>query len=520
LEELGTIQVLVNGEKLSLPDGATVQSAIDTAEAPYKIGASVGILKKSESVRSESVREYRVKTTKGELRLEIIDHLSASARRWMEDFRQYEGISLRWGSKDATAFGPFSESLKPERNLTKLDKYDVAFSAGGYNPSNFHLLFSLAEHSADYGAPEDGPFARVVGGKKLLTSFERSDRILEIEPVIEWQESAKHLVTDDTNTILEDGDGLFTFIMVELALESPEGAEFFFGLIKDGFFEVDYESSSFISDTSLKGEICSFENFEARKDGAVWVRTAGYGTGKVFISRDERTASVVHSVIGHIQQGIELIHMAGKGHSIFVKTDPAPINILGMGFKEAEKHLEGLGVELVREGYKEDDANIVKLNPSSTIDILLAKKVIATGAPDSLVIRVELYDELAPKSVDFFRHAVGLTFRPIGTLPVMMIYEDTYLFKAAKSAEKYKEILPENVLVDKTKAFEIGITNQAAKRMGIVGVKTEDDDLFGPTGEKFSSTNIIGKILEPEKFKALTEKDTMYVLESNKEEIE
>ncbi|KXS35334.1 MAG: methanoproteinis marker protein 3, partial [Methanohalophilus sp. T328-1] len=360
----------------------------------------------------------------------------------------------------------------------------------------------------------------VVGGKKLLTSFERSDRILEIEPVIEWQESAKHLVTDDTNTILEDGDGLFTFIMVELALESPEGAEFFFGLIKDGFFEVDYESSSFISDTSLKGEICSFENFEARKDGAVWVRTAGYGTGKVFISRDERTASVVHSVIGHIQQGIELIHMAGKGHSIFVKTDPAPINILGMGFKEAEKHLEGLGVELVREGYKEDDANIVKLNPSSTIDILLAKKVIATGAPDSLVIRVELYDELAPKSVDFFRHAVGLTFRPIGTLPVMMIYEDTYLFKAAKSAEKYKEILPENVLVDKTKAFEIGITNQAAKRMGIVGVKTEDDDLFGPTGEKFSSTNIIGKILEPEKFKALTEKDTMYVLESNKEEIE
>ncbi|MFW5986746.1 MAG: methanogenesis marker 3 protein, partial [Methanohalophilus sp.] len=291
--------MLVNGEKFSLPDGATVQKAIDTAEAPYKKGASVGILKKSESVRSENVKEYRVKTTKGELRLEIIDHLSASARRWMEGFKQYEGISLRWDSKDATAFGPFSESLKPGRNPTKLDKYDVLFSAGGYNPSNFHLLFSLAEHSADYGAPADGPFARVVGGKKLLTSFERSDRILEIEPVIEWQESAKHQVTDDTSTILEDGDGLFTFIMVKLALESPEGAEFFFGLIKDGFFEVDDESSSFISDNGLKGEICSFENFEARKDGAVWVRTAGYGTGKVFISRDERAASVVHSVIGH-----------------------------------------------------------------------------------------------------------------------------------------------------------------------------------------------------------------------------
>lgn len=48
---------------------------------------------------------------------------------------------------------------------------------------------------------------------------------------------------------------------------------------------------------------------------------------------------------------------------------------------------------------------------------------------------------------------------------------------------KYKEILPENTPEKKVLAGEIGITNQAAKRMGTIGVRLIDDDLFSPTGE-------------------------------------
>jgi UPF0288 family protein (methanogenesis marker protein 3) len=62
---------------------------------------------------------------------------------------------------------------------------------------------------------------------------------------------------------------------------------------------------------------------------------------------------------------------------------------------------------------------------------------------------------------------------------------------------------------------EIGITNQAAKRMGTIGVKLEDDDLFGPTGEKFSSTNIIGRIVEPKKLIGIKETDVIYVTEAS-----
>jgi UPF0288 family protein (methanogenesis marker protein 3) len=129
-------------------------------------------------------------------------------------------------------------------------------------------------------------------------------------------------------------------------------------------------------------------------------------------------------------------------------------------------------------------------------------------------VSVKLYDELAPKTLDFFRHAIDLQFKPVGALPIMMTYENTYIFKAEKAAEKYKEILPENVPQGKVAAGELGVTNQAAKRHGMVGVKLEDDDMFGPTGEKFTSTNIIGRILEPEKLKGMKDGDIMYVIEA------
>jgi len=49
--------------------------------------------------------------------------------------------------------------------------------------------------------------------------------------------------------------------------------------------------------------------------------------------------------------------------------------------------------------------------------------------------------------------------------------------------------------------------------MGTIGVRLIDDDLFGPTGEKFSSTNIIGRILEPERLIGIKKGDAIYVSE-------
>ena len=123
------------------------------------------------------------------------------------------------------------------------------------------------------------------------------------------------------------------------------------------------------------------------------------------------------------------------------------------------------------------------------------------------------YYDKAPKSVEFFRHAIELKTHPVGVLPVSMVYDDTFIFKAEKEAERYKEIMPENTPGDVVLSGELGITNQSAKRMGYVGVRLTDEDMFGPTGEKFGATNIIGKVLTPEKLRSLREGDVIYVRE-------
>lgn len=508
----GKISVEVNNNQAALPPGSTLGDAIKASKAPYRQGTAIGILKKDGGRKTGAIIDYVVKTSKGDFRIEL-ERDSSSAGMWADHFNEYEGTKVRWHSRDAVAFGPFTTDIVPTHGYLSLNKYDVVFGAGGLDPKNTHLIIAREDHSSEYGAPADGIFGKVVSGTRVLSELGSGDIILSIEPVLEWEEVGEYVCTTDPGTVIEDGSRIFTYIEVEIDPQAPEGAEHFFALTRDGTFNVEFVSSSFISDYSLHGEMCTFENFDPRTSGSVWVRTVGYGTGKVFISKDDRPASIMHSVVGHLSQGIELVRMAEAGQKLMVKTSPEPIWLLGMSFKEAEEKLSARGIELVKQGYTEDDAVIVEQKPAHSIDVLREGKVEATGVPDSKLVSVKLYDDLAPKTLDFFRHAIDLQFKPVGALPIMMTYEKTYIFKAEKAAEKYKEILPENVPQGKVAAGELGVTNQAAKRHGMVGVKLEDDDLFGPTGEKFTSTNIIGRILEPEKLKAMKDGDVMYVVE-------
>ncbi|MEZ5335755.1 MAG: methanogenesis marker 3 protein [Methanolobus sp.] len=257
----------------------------------------------------------------------------------------------------------------------------------------------------------------------------------------------------------------------------------------------------FISDHRFHGELVTYENFEPRSTGSVFVRTVGYGAGKLYISTDDRTSSIMHSVVGHVVKGIELTRIVENGQKIMVESTPSPIRLLGMTNADAEEKLRSMGIEIVRDGYTDDNGFIVKQEPATTLEIMAGRQVTVQGVDPEMLVTVELYDDLAPKTLDFFRHAVGLQYHPVSKLPVMMTYENTYIFKAEKPAESYKEIFPENI-PKMTIAGEIGVTNQAAKRAGMVGVKAIDDDLFGPAGEKFANTNIIGRIVEIDKTQA------------------
>lgn len=118
-----------------------------------------------------------------------------------------------------------------------------------------------------------------------------------------------------------------------------------------------------------------YENFEQRREGAISVRTVGYGTGRIYISREERPSSLVHSVVGQVTKGLELIKLAEKGQKLSVESLPPQIVLLGHSFEEVEPLLSSIGVELIKEGYAGEDSVIVRQEPPTTLEILGEAKV-------------------------------------------------------------------------------------------------------------------------------------------------
>ena len=156
---------------------------------------------------------------------------------------------------------------------------------------------------------------------------------------------------------------------------------------------------------------------------------------------------------------------------------------------------------------------VVKQEPGATMEILKAKKVRISSLPSSRLISIQLYYDLAPKSLDYFRHVTGLKEKPVGPLPVYFTYENTLLFKPEVEAASYKELLPENKPTGPVPAGSIGISNQVSKKIGLVGIRLEEDKRYGPSGEKFEATNIIGRVLEPDKLRDVKEGETIYIRE-------
>ena len=79
-------------------------------------------------------------------------------------------------------------------------------------------------------------------------------------------------------------------------------------------------------------------------------------------------------------------------------------------------------------------------------------------------------------------------------------------------AKDARGLVPENIPPKCVNAGQIGITNMSRRHVGMIGIRFEDNDEFGPTGEPFAGTNIIGSVVKGlenlEKFK---EGETVYV---------
>ncbi|HPT36954.1 MAG TPA: methanogenesis marker 3 protein [Methanothrix sp.] len=505
------MKVFVDGREIELLPGAKLADALEKTGANPAPGAIVGVVK-GRGEMSRQTNSYWLLTTKGKLRIELLD--TDLQKIWHESIDGISGSTARWASADGVAFGPFSSHISFARDASEYSRWEVVLGAAGFEADTTQLIFVRRRHTAAYGTPKDGGVVgHIVGGKNTLDRLAAGDRIEGITPIVEWQDITEKLATQDMTLSLEDGMEIFTAVDAELNENAPLGAEFFLATTRGGTFKIDSASSSYVSTDQLLKEPVIFEHREPRLEGAVTVRTSGRGLGRVFIYKQDRTSNPGHSVVAKITSGMDMIKLAGPGQKITFRVKPERIMHLGRSLKDALSEMRTLGIEASVEGYQGEDAVVVRQDPGATMSILKEKKVQFYSIPSNRLVAVKLYSDLAPKTLDYFRHVTGLKEKPVGPLPVYFVYENTFLFKPEIDAVSYKELLPENKPTGPVPAGSIAVSNQVSKKIGMVGIRLAVDRRYGPSGEKFEATNIIGHVMEPEKLKDVAEGETVYIME-------
>jgi putative methanogenesis marker protein 3 len=508
------LKVFVDGQAVDLEAGATLGKALSKAGAKTATGTIVGIIL-GRGEKARQTNSYWLNTTKGKIRVELMD--SELQRIWHENLERIKGLDVKWSSQDGVAFGSFTTALGWTRDAHEYNRWEIVLGAAGFQAEKTQLIFVRRRHTAVYGTPANGGiFARVVGGKNTLDRLGTGDRILGIEPIVEWEDLTEKLATGELETPLTEGMEILTHIDIELIEDAPRGAEFFLALTRDGTFKVDSVSSSYIASDVLLAEPIRYEHREPRLDGVVTIRTQGRGLGRVFIYKADRTSNPAHSVVARVTSGIDMVKLAGPGQLLTAKVSPERIMLMGERLSNALQIMKERGIESEVSGYEGEDAVVVKQDPDTTMEVLKGRKVVLTTIAANRLVAIELYYDKAPKSLDYFRHVTGLKERPVGPLPVYFAYENTLLFKPVIDALSYKELLPENKPTGPVPAGSIAVSNQVAKKIGLVGTRLVEDKRYGPSGEKFEATNIIGRVLEPEKLKDVGEGETVYVLEVRK----
>lgn len=508
-----TINVEINEMPVEIEEGATLGDILTKTRTFYIEGATIGIVRGGEQ-KEEQTTEYSIRTNKGEFKIEVDSDKPDCTRQWITNILGRE-LRAHWSTPDAVAFGPVETDIKPDTSTFEYQRYDTIFGAGGYNAKNTYVVIAKARHTASHGSPADGGvFGRVISGKNVVIKLDQGDTIKQIEPVIRWETLTDKINTSDLNTPLEDGMKIFTYFSINMKNEAPQGAEHFLGLVRNGLFQVDDLSSSYLASNRLQGESVVFEHLDSRSEGSIAIRTEGDGLGRVFILKEDRTSSAVHSIVGNIGKGLELIKLAERGNKLEVRVNPSQVMFLGLTIEQSKALAMERGFTLEIDGYEGEDAIVVEQQPETTIEIVQGKHASVLCIPPQLLVHIKFYYDKAPATIEFVKHALRLKQRPVGPLPVYFNYENTVLFKTIKRAEKYKELMPENIPSQKVEACEVGVTNQASKQYGIIGVKTIDDERYGPTGEKFYATNIIGKVMDPEKLGDLKQGDIIYVMEA------
>jgi putative methanogenesis marker protein 3 len=323
-----------------------------------------------------------------------------------------------------------------------------------------------------------------------------------------------------TTRIIHDGTLVITVVEVSLSDKSTNAGDLFLHVFKDSTVKVSSSTGSFISSAGLSGFVIGEvdEEPQERGRGRVSVRNHGKQHGEFYFYRSDRSISSSHTMIGEVSKGMEIIDLAESGDEFAIITRPKLVNCIGMTQSNARDQLAELGHRQIRKGDESDGALIVYHHPSSTLMMRPGGPVETTGVPPEHVIRLRLFDEAAPVTAKYLRDVSGLTLARIGRLKVEQAYSPligAMLLNGDHSRISVPDLNSENVPIEKIGVGVIGVTNSVVERMGIIGIRMNESDEFGPTLEHFESSNIVGQIEgEIDALKRFKNGNDLYVMEA------
>lgn len=501
--------VTVNGKEVDLPEGSTLGEAIEGE--PYIGGCKVAVVCSADTIKKET-REFELVLENGSMVLSLND--SEYGERMLSMVDRLEGLSIRWQTSLILAIGSFPTDLEVDREYHQYGRYDCFFALGGFDNSTTYLMVAKSPHQGKYGV-RGGIVGRITRGRYLMDELREGERIQEVRPVVLHTSEKDAFVTDDMDMEVEEGMAIETHALVSLRHDSPVSSEHFLVQSGDGTLPITRETTTFSSSERNMDVNLVDERSEVREEGAVTVRHDGPSAGAIYIYKERRQRSSSHNIAGEVVQGRELVRRAPKGSWVTVSTDPIRVMTIGMTQGESESFLGSLGLEQVRDGEKDDDAVVVEQEPELTMEALNADSVRTYGVPHHRVHEWRFNEGESPRTAHYLRKITGLDHKPIGSLGVYFTFSGMPMVTFNGNTKEALDLRPEKSFGEESKRGQIAVTNQSRPQKGLIGVRLEASDEFGPTGEERQGTNIAGKVVSPLKnmMEGLKDGDTVYIRE-------
>jgi len=492
------MKIRINGKEVEVPQNASISDLLPETSHLIVI------------VRERKDQEKLADTFKLKIGKESVTLKVEKEEIWNAVKDKILGLEVSWRTKRVLAFGPFSCDLQCSGVQHEYEPGEVFISLAGGSKESAFLMFAVARYQISHCTIADGVIGRVIEGFRALRLLEIGERIEKIEPVLDRRGSVGIKTKAEMGERVLEGDEIYSQLAVNLRRDLPGASDYAMAVLESNC-RVEEVTNTYVRFKGIKGISLGEENPERRIRGAITIRRTGKNAGDIYVYLRDRMPHRDHCVVGFVESGIELLEVAKKGDLISV-TNPGRIDLLGLTQLQAEKLLSEKGLKQLREGDTGDDAIVVSQMPENTFEILSRGEVKTFGVRPNKILKVKIFEDLAPKTALYFRIASGLVKRRVGKLPVYFKTKDLVVFKPSVNFEE--PLIPENTPRELVRAGEIGVTNMSRKHAGLIGVRFSESRDFGPTAERFESTNIVGVVLENfEVIRGSKEGDAIYLME-------